>query len=357
MRAIVGYLVHDRIDPAFMEYDIQEIKELAHVIGFDVDTVVVQKRQPDVKYFMGEGKVRELSVLVQEKRADAVIFNEELSPRQVRALEPILEPAQVWDRTQVILEIFKRRAVTKESKLQVELARLNYLYPRLYGLGGVMSRLGGGIGTRGPGETKLEVLKRVIRRRINRLEEQLSENKRRRIVTGIKRQKGTYQVSIVGYTNAGKSTLLNALSKTTKPTYADANVFATLDTRYRRFAVLDKKPVVLVDTVGFVNFMPEKVLDAFKSTLEVIQDSDLILHVLDLTSPIMDEQESTVLRIINELGAGDEPIIKVYNKLDAYDGPLLKDGISISALDGTNLDTLKNMIVRMLKSSSSEVTQ
>jgi len=163
MKAVIAYLLHNHIDSALLDYDIQEIKELAKVIGFEVESVVIQKREPDVKYFMGEGKVKELSAMVKDLGVDAVIFNEELSPRQVRALEAMLEPAQVWDRTQVILEIFRRRAVTKESKLQVELAGLNYLYPRIYGLGGVMSRLGGGIGTRGPGETKLEILKRVIR--------------------------------------------------------------------------------------------------------------------------------------------------------------------------------------------------
>jgi len=165
MKAVIAYLLHNHIDSALLDYDIQEIKELAKVIGFEVESVVIQKREPDVKYFMGEGKVKELSAMVKDLGVDAVIFNEELSPRQVRALEAMLEPAQVWDRTQVILEIFRRRAVTKESKLQVELAGLNYLYPRIYGLGGVMSRLGGGIGTRGPGETKLEILKRVIRGR------------------------------------------------------------------------------------------------------------------------------------------------------------------------------------------------
>jgi len=169
--------------------------------------------------------------MVKDLGVDAVIFNEELSPRQVRALESMLEPAQVWDRTQVILEIFRRRAVTKESKLQVELAGLNYLYPRIYGLGGVMSRLGGGIGTRGPGETKLEILKRVIRGRIRKLEK---DSRKLRLVESLRATKSSYtmQVSIVGYTNAGKSTLLNAFSKTSKPSYADDKVLPrwTLDT-------------------------------------------------------------------------------------------------------------------------------
>lgn len=355
MKAIIAYLIHDRMDNAFLEYDIQEIKELAHVIGFDVETVVVQKREPDVKYFMGEGKVRELSTLVKDLGIEVVIFNEELSPRQVRALELALEPAEVWDRTQVILEIFRRRAVTKESKLQVELARLNYLYPRIYGLGGVMSRLGGGIGTRGPGETKLEILKRVIRERIRKLEKELKEAEARRQTTSKRRARNALEVSIVGYTNAGKSTLLNALSKTSKPSYADDKVFATLDTRHRRVLDLEGKPVILVDTVGFVNFMPEKVLDAFKSTLEVIRDSDLILHVIDLSSPIMDEQERTVVRILEELGAGDRPVIRVYNKLDLYQGPVLHDGISISALNGTNLDKLKQALVSALLAADNDV--
>jgi len=183
MKAVIAYLLHNHIDSALLDYDIQEIKELAKVIGFEVESVVIQKREPDVKYFMGEGKVKELSAMVKDLGVDAVIFNEELSPRQVRALEAMLEPAQVWDRTQVILEIFRRRAVTKESKLQVELAGLNYLYPRIYGLGGVMSRLGGGIGTRGPGETKLEILKRVIRGRIRKLEKELKEAEARRVTT------------------------------------------------------------------------------------------------------------------------------------------------------------------------------
>lgn len=348
MRAVIAYLLHNHIDSALLDYDIQEIKELAKVIGFEVESVVIQKREPDVKYFMGEGKVKELSAMVKDLGVDAVIFNEELSPRQVRALEAMLEPAQVWDRTQVILEIFRRRAVTKESKLQVKLAGLNYLYPRIYGLGGVMSRLGGGIGTRGPGETKLEILKRVIRGRIRKLEKELKEAEARRVTTSKQRVRNTMQVSIVGYTNAGKSTLLNAFSKTSKPSYADDKVFATLDTRHRRFLNLEGKPVILVDTVGFVNFMPEKVLDAFKSTLEVIRYSDLILHVIDLSSPIMDEQERTVMRILEELGAGDRPVIKVYNKLDLYKGPVLQDGISISALKGTNLDELKNAVVSAL---------
>ncbi|NPV89090.1 GTPase HflX [Coprothermobacteraceae bacterium] len=345
MRAIIAYLVHGRFDSDFVEYDIEEIKNLARTVGFEPVQVVLQKREPDVRYFIGEGKVREIARLVQELGAEVVIFNEELSPRQVRELEKELTPAQVWDRTQVILEIFKRRATTRDGKLQVELARLNYLYPRIYGLGGVMSRLGGGVGTRGPGETKLEVLKRAIRRRIRKLEQEIRDSQVTRSTTGKLRSKGAYQVSVVGYTNAGKSTLINALAHAGKPTYADDQVFATLDTVYRRLVRIEGRDIVLVDTVGFVNFMPEKVMEAFKSTLQVIKDSDLILHVIDLSSPLMEEQMLFVEKMIDELGAGHRPILRVYNKLDLYSGALPKDGISISALKGINLERLREAII------------
>lgn len=330
-------------------YDLTELKELMRSIEIEAVDVVVQRRRPDVNYLFGEGKVVEIKGWLKRERIEAVVFNRELSPRQVKALEDLFGPAEIWDRTQVILEIFRRRAHSREGKIQVELARLSYLYPRISGLGGVLSRLGGGIGTRGPGETKLEVLRRTVRRRIYELKKELCEvRKNREILRKRRRDEGVPVVSLIGYTNAGKSTLLNALSATGHKVLARDQLFATLDPVSRRFRLASGRLALLTDTVGFIKELPQKLKEAFKATLEELYEADLLLHVVDLKSPNLDRQVEAVEKILGELRLYDRPIIKVYNKVDAYEGPLPADGIAVSALFSVNLELLLARIEEIL---------
>lgn len=310
---------------------------------------MIQHRQPDVNYLLGEGKISEVKEQVKRDRLDAVVFNRELSPRQVKALEDLFGDAEVWDRTQVILEIFRRRAHSREGKIQVELARLTYLYPRLYGLGGALSRLGGGIGTRGPGEPKLEVLRRTIRDRIHGLRKELAAVRETRALLRRRRQaEGIPSVSLVGYTNAGKSTLLNALSISGQKVAAEDRLFATLDPVSRRIRLPSGRFVLLTDTVGFIKEMPPKLKESFMATLEELAVADLLLHVVDLTSPRLDEQVAAVEETLGELGLWEKPVLKVYNKLDSFAGDPPVNGVVISALYRTNVDLLLERIEEIL---------
>ncbi|HAA90580.1 MAG: GTPase HflX [Thermoanaerobacterales bacterium 50_218] len=340
-KGIICYLA-TREDQEEINYDLAELRELLRNIGIEVCEVVVQRRRPNLLYLFGEGKIREVRELVKKEGIEAVVFNLELSPRQVRALEDLFgEGVEVWDRTQVILEIFRHRARSREGKIQVELARLSYLYPRILGLGGVLSRLGGGIGTRGPGETKLEVLRRAVRRRIHDLKEELAEvRKNRELLRKHRKEEGLPVVSLVGYTNAGKSTLLNALCRPKEKVLVEDRLFATLDPVSRRLRLPSGRIALLTDTVGFVKDLPQKLKAAFMATLEELLEADLLLHVIDLASPCLDRQIEAVEEILEEMKLYDRPIIKVYNKIDAYEGPLPADGLAVSALYGTNLDSL-----------------
>lgn len=330
-------------------YDLAELRELLKNIEIEVADTVIQRRQPDLNYIFGEGKIKEVKERVEREQVDAVIFNQELSPRQVKALEDLFGGVEVWDRTQVILEIFSRRAHSREGKIQVDLARLNYLYPRLLGLGGVLSRLGGGIGTRGPGETKLEVLRRTTREQIHELKKELAAiRKNRALLRKNREEEGVPTISLVGYTNAGKSTLLNALAASEQKVLVQDQLFATLDPVSRRIRLPSGRFALLTDTVGFIKELPPKLKEAFMATLEELYAAHLLLHVTDLTSPYLDKQVTAVEKLLAELGLEGKPILKVYNKMDKYTGFLPQDGVAVSALTGANLEHLLQCVEETL---------
>ena len=297
------------------EDSIQELGQLAETAGAEVVGKFVQSRpKPDPVFFIGKGKVQELSLFAQQEEVDLCIFDDELSPAQQRNLEQAIG-VQIIDRTGLILDIFAGRARTSEGKLQVELAQLKYMLPRIMGQGTSLSRLGGGIGTRGPGETKLEVDRRRIRDRISFLEDQIKKMKSSRDLQQRARNKNEVaQVSLVGYTNAGKSTLLNTL--THSDIYAQDQLFATLDPTTRQLELPDQGFCTITDTVGFIQRLPHQLVAAFKSTLEVVKDADLLLHVIDCSHEMANEQEEAVYQVLQELGVTDKPMLKVYNKID-----------------------------------------
>lgn len=331
------------------DYNIQELKELAVNIDLDVVEVVIQHREPDPAYLIGKGKIEEIRARAAELGIEALVFNRELAPRQIKNLEEAFPEQEVWDRTQVILEIFRRRAHSREGKIQVELASLTYLYPRMLGLGKILSRLGGGIGTRGPGETQLEVMRRAVRRRIQQLQQELKEVRKNRDITRRRRQKaGMKLVSLVGYTNAGKSTLMNALMAEDKKVVARDALFATLDPVLRRVILPSGHIILLSDTVGFVRDLPPRVKEAFQATLEELYEADLLLHVIDITSPYIEAQTAAVEKILEEMGLSGKDLIKVYNKIDIYQGALPRDGICISAKTGENIPVLLAEIEKRL---------
>ena len=297
------------------EDSLEELALLAKTAGAKVVGKFLQKKaKPDPATFIGAGKVKELATFIQNNDVDLCVFDEELSPAQNRNLENALG-IRVLDRTALILDIFAGRANSNEGKLQVELAQLKYALPRVMGQGAALSRLGGGIGTRGPGETKLEVDRRKIRERISFLEDQIEKLRSVRILHRTKRKKNNIpQVCLVGYTNAGKSTLLNTL--TNADAYVMDQLFATLDTTTRGLTLPDKQEIILTDTVGFIQRLPHQLVAAFKSTLEEVTEADLLLHVVDISHELYQEQEAAVYDVLAELGVADKPIVTVYNKID-----------------------------------------
>lgn len=298
------------------ETSINELAELAETANAEVVGTVIQKKTSyDPATCMGAGRLQELKEQLESLEAELVVFDHELTGIQVRNIEEILD-VRVIDRTTLILDIFAQRARTKEGKLQVELAQQKYRLPRLTGMGTALSRLGGGIGTRGPGETKLETDKRHIRRRISYLESELEELKKHRSFSRSRRKKdGILCAAIVGYTNVGKSTLLNAL--TDAGVLAENKLFATLDITSRSVELPDGRTVMLVDTVGLIRRLPHNLVEAFKSTLEEAAAADVILNVQDLSSPERIHQAEVTEKLLGELGCGDIPKINVMNKLDA----------------------------------------
>ncbi|CAM2786978.1 GTPase HflX [Paenibacillus sediminis] len=331
------------------EYSLQELVKLAETAGVEVLDIITQNRETiDSKWFVGKGKAEEIKSLIDSLEANTAIFDQELSGAQVRNLEEALD-VKIIDRTQLILDIFAQRAKTREGIIQVELAQLTYLLPRLSGHGKNLSRLGGGIGTRGPGESKLETDRRHIRGRISDLKRQLEEVTRHRKLHRERRKKsGTFQVALVGYTNAGKSTLLKQL--TDADVYIENQLFATLDPTSRTLELPSGKEVVITDTVGFIQNLPHDLVAAFRATLEEANEADLILHVVDASSEMRDDQMAVVQSILNELGAGNTQQITLFNKKDACTPEqlqLLPSGeryLKISAFDERDLEMVKEAI-------------
>ena len=332
------------------EESLDELASLAETAGAMVLTRVLQNRQrPDPATFIGSGKAEELALLCQTMEIDLAILDDELTGAQQRNLENLLG-VRVIDRTALILDIFAQRAQSAEGKLQVELAQMKYRLPRLTGQGTVLSRLGGGIGTRGPGETQLEVDRRRIRRRIDDLEAQLRDIKRQRDLRRARREKtGQLTVALVGYTNAGKSTLLNALSGA--DVLVEDKLFATLDPVMRRVELPENRSALVVDTVGFIRKLPHQLVQAFRSTLEEALFADLLVVVSDLSSPNYAQQRATVFEVLDELGAADRPILEALNKADQANVTGMiepADAILISAKEGKGLDALKAEISRRI---------
>ena len=332
------------------EESLEELASLAETAGAMVITRVMQNRlKPDPATFIGSGKAEELSLVCQAMEIDLAIVDDELTGSQQRNLENILG-VRVIDRTALILDIFAQRAQTAEGKLQVELAQMKYRLPRLTGMGTVLSRLGGGIGTRGPGETQLEVDRRRIRKRIDDLQGQLKELKRQRDMRRARRDKqGQTTVALVGYTNAGKSTLLNALSGA--DVLVEDKLFATLDPVMRNVDLPENRSCLLVDTVGFIRKLPHQLVEAFHSTLEEALYADLLVVVSDVSNPQYREQRDTVFRVLNDLGAGNKPVLEALNKADrAKIGDEVEpaDAILISAKEGRGLDRLKEEISKRI---------
>lgn len=343
---LVGCFLDNR-DAERARLSMEELHELARTAGVDVLDVVTQNRERiDPAWYLGSGKIQEIAHRAQELDVDLVIFNDELSPSQTRNLDTVFD-CKVIDRTQLILDIFAGRAQSREGKIQVELAQYNYLLPRLAGQGKQLSRLGGGIGTRGPGETKLESDRRHIRRRISELKQQLADIVRTRQLHRERRKKNSvYQIALVGYTNAGKSTLLNRL--TSANTLQEDKLFATLDPTTRQLSLPSGMEVLLTDTVGFIQDLPTTLVAAFRSTLEGVQEADLILHVVDSHHPDLEIHMEVVERILRELGANEIPQLVVFNKADLIrEGtylPPVDDSILISALRDEDLQRLLERI-------------
>ncbi len=328
------------------EESLDELESLTNTAGGVVIQRVLQKRQkPDPGTYIGSGKAQELGLACQAMEIDLVIFDDELTGAQARNIEELLCGARVIDRTQLILDIFAQRAQSHEGKLQVELAQLKYSLPRLIGLGSILSRLGGGIGTRGPGESQLEIDRRHIKRRITDLDHELKELSRQRGLRRARREKtGQDIVALVGYTNAGKSTLLNALSGAN--VLAEDKLFATLDPVMRKIELPENRECLLIDTVGFIRKLPHQLVEAFKSTLEETLAADLIVIVSDASSDQCAVQRSVVLDVLNQLGASGKPMIEALNKCDSMpDKPLpTAESIPISARTGEGLDSLREAI-------------
>ena len=337
------------------EKSLDELEELTKTAGAEVVARAIQKRPTkDVATCVGPGKLQEIATLCAQLEPDQIIFDHELTATQIRNIEEVLHIHTI-DRTMLILDIFAQRATTKEGRLQVELAQQKYRLPRLAGMGVSLSRLGGGIGTRGPGETKLETDKRHIRTRIENLSAELKEIEKRRELSRRRRKKDNVLVAaIVGYTNVGKSTLLNTLTQA--GVLAENKLFATLETTSRSLELPDGRSVMLVDTVGLIRRLPHHLVEAFKSTLEEAANADVILHICDASAEDVEEQAKVTLELLAELGCKDIPTITVFNKCDiAPDVSELEESdnvVKISAKNSTGIDGLLNAVVKALPQSS-----
>ncbi len=359
--ALVGLITGSarRIDA---DHSLDELAGLAEAAGATVVLRMLQERpRPDPSTFLGSGKVATLAAASAEANVDVVIFDNELSPAQLEQLEKKLD-RKVVDRTQLILDIFARRARTREGKWQVELAQLKYLLPRLVGASAALSRLGGGIGTRGPGETKLETDRRRLRVRIQAIQREIDQVRQRRSQLRERRQKQAMPtVALVGYTNAGKTTLFNRLTREHAPT-SDA-LFVTLDPLVRQVKLADRGELLVSDTVGFIDRLPHALVAAFRATLEEVPEAELALHVIDASSPDRDRHIAAVRRVLDEVGAGDVPVVDVYNKCDAISPDERRriqeadpSAIPVSALTGAGVDALLDAISSRLALDTRRVT-
>ncbi len=345
--------------PAVFDEDesLVELTELIKSVDGTVVGQMVQKRmRPDPAYYIGSGKAEELALMCEALDADTVVFDDELSPSQHAKLEEVIK-RKIIDRTQVILDIFARRASTAEGQLQVELAQLEYMLPRLIGSREALSRLGGGIGTRGPGETKLETDRRVIRRRISDIKTKIEDVKSRRQIQRGKRKSNELPVaSLVGYTNAGKSSMLNLL--TGASVLVEDKLFATLDPTTRKLILPNKQELLITDTVGFIRKIPHHLIVAFRATLEETLEADMLIHVVDASSSYAQEQYDAVISVLTELKANDKPMITVLNKNDrpeAAEGTKKLTGkvpnpVAMSAMTGEGLENLLSEIMKALSS-------
>ncbi len=335
------------------EDSIEELKDLAQSSDvFVLDAVIQRPKEINPKYLMGEGKLKELIINAMNKGATLLIFDQDLNPSQMKAIADYTE-LKVIDRTQLILDIFARNAYSKDGKVQVELAQLKYRLPRLAGKGTAMSRLMGGIGGRGPGEMKLEVDRRRVRDRINLLEKELktlSEARRQR--RHRRQQRGIPIVSIIGYTNAGKSTLLNALTKSS--VIVESKMFATLDTASRRLRFPREREVIITDTVGFIRDLPKDLMAAFRATLEELEDADLLLHLVDISNPRFEQHIESVENILHELHLLENPRLLIFNKIDKVNDEEVQNlasrynAVAISAIDTSKFKPLLKAIENLI---------
>lgn len=362
-RVLLVGLMTQNISRSSFETQLREVARLIDTAGGEVLETVIQKRShPHPQTVVGEGKVQEITLSVQTVGANLVVMNRELSPAQTRNLEQRMG-VRVIDRTEVILDIFAQRAQSGAGKLQVELAQLEYLMPRLTGRGQAMSRLGGGIGTRGPGETKLETERRSIQRRISRLQKEVNQLQAHRSRLRQKRQdQDVPSIAVVGYTNAGKSTLLNTL--TNSQVYAADQLFATLDPTTRRLTVsaeTDSSPtsIVLTDTVGFIHELPASLMDAFRATLEEVTEADALVHVVDLSHTAWQNQIQSVTKILSEMEITPGPTLLVFNKIDQVDTDTLEiakedypQALFISASDRLGLETLRQALLQLIQQAT-----
>ena len=355
-------LVHASSAPkSVIEDSLNELADLSTTAGVVVLDKIAQRRHEfDPRFLMGREKLMDLSIRAFQRGADLLIFDQELNPSQMRSIADLTE-LRVIDRTQLILDIFAQRAHSREGKLKVELAQLKYLLPRLTAHDSGLSRLTGGIGGRGPGETKLEIDRRKVRDRISRLGRELKALDRSRGIRRVLREKNRIPVvSIIGYTNVGKSTLLNALTKS--QVYVENKLFATLDPASRRLRLPRDRNIIVTDTVGFIRNLPKDLIDAFRATLEELKDADLLLHVIDISHPRFEEQMRAVEKLLEDLGLSQTPLLRVFNKIDRVDPGSVEElclafnAVALSALDPRTFSPLLEKIDAWLSRMEKEVS-